>query len=141
MAEKLPEKLDLEIVAPTRQVFAGAVQEVTVPGREGYLGILPGHAPLLSELKPGLVSFVEDGVRTVLYSGWGFVEVLPDRVSVLVEEAEFPDEVDVEAAMAARSEAEAAFHSHSSELDYAEVMERWEAAVARLQVAGVAPVS
>jgi len=131
MAEILPEKLDLEIVAPTRQVFAGAVQEVTVPG----------HAPLLSELKPGLVSFVEDGVRTVLYSGWGFVEVLPDRVSVLVEEAEFPDEVDVEAAMAARSEAEAALHSHSSELNYTEVMERWEAAVARLQVAGVAPGS
>lgn len=136
MAEKLPEKLNLEIVTPSRQVFAGEVDAVTVPGRNGYLGILPGHAPLLSELKAGVLSYVVGGVQQRLYCGWGFVEVLPDRVSVLAEEAELPEEIDVGAAAAEKAELESAFRRHEEGRDYARLLERWEAMAARLEAAG-----
>ena len=90
----LPEAIQLEIVAPDRLVFSGEVQEVTIPGAEGYLGILPGHAPLLSELKTGIISYPEDGDRVQLFCSSGFAEVLPDRVIVLAEEVESPEMID-----------------------------------------------
>ena len=137
MAENLPDKLRLEVVTPTRQLFMGEVDEVTVPGLEGYLGILPGHAPLLSELKVGVLSFRIGSERTKLFCGWGFVEVLPGQVSVLAQSAELPNEIDVSRAGQVRAEAEAMLHSKNAETDYQEVLQQWESAVARLEAAGL----
>lgn len=135
MAEKLPEKLRLEIVTPHRQVFCGDVDEVSVPGIDGYLGILPGHAPLLSELKVGVISYRTSGLgRARLFCGWGFVEVLSDQVSVLAEEAELPEEIDLDQASRAKLEAEAQLRSRAAGTDYGKALETWESAVARIEV-------
>jgi len=106
MEETLPTKLHLEIVTPDRQVVREAVLAVSVPGKEGYLGILPGHAPLLSELKPGEMSYTRNGVTHYLAVCWGFVEVLPDRVIVLVEAGERAEEIDVSRAERAKQRAD-----------------------------------
>jgi len=135
MSEKLPEALQLEIVTPTRQLFCGPVDEVSVPGKEGYLGILPGHAPLLSELKPGVISYRVDMDRVRLFCGWGFVEVLPNRVSVLAEIAETAEEIDVGQAGLDKAEAESQLRSRGVEVDYQKALDRWSAAVARIEVA------
>ena len=137
MAEKIPERIQLEIVTPSRQIFCDDVEEVTVPGTEGYLGVLPGHAPLLSELKPGVVSFRVSGDERRLFCGWGFVEVLPDRVSVLAEEAELPDEIDVDQATEDRAEAVSLLRSRSMDTDFEKALEQWNEAVARLDAAGL----
>lgn len=136
MAVRLPEKISLEIVTPSSQIFAGEVDSVTVPGAEGYLGILPGHAPLLSELKAGIISYSVEGTEHRLFCGWGFVEVLPGAVSILAEVAELPEEIDTEKAAREKNKAEALLHSKSPDTDFAGALERWEAAVARLEVVG-----
>src|SRR6266849_3969210 len=94
----LPEVLTLEVVTPDRAVVHEAVTEVQLPGSEGYLGILPGHTPLLTELGTGALSYRQGAqTRRVAVSG-GFAEVLPDRVIVLADVAERAEEIDVERA-------------------------------------------
>jgi F-type H+-transporting ATPase subunit epsilon len=79
MPEELPKSIRLEIVTPDRFFFHGEVESVTVPALAGYLGILPGHAPLISELRIGIISYRTIGKEEVrLFCSWGFVEVLPD---------------------------------------------------------------
>ncbi|MFB3142704.1 MAG: ATP synthase F1 subunit epsilon, partial [Acidobacteriota bacterium] len=102
----MAEKIELEIVTPEQLLFSGEVEEVVVPGSEGYLGILPGHAPLLSELQIGVISYRQDSQETKVFCNRGFVEVLPDRVSILAEAAEFPDQINVEQARAHQMQAE-----------------------------------
>ena len=104
--DELPTRIRLEIVTPERQLVRESVLAVSVPGKEGYLGILPGHAPLLSELKPGEMSYTRDTVTHYLAVCWGFVEVLPDRVIVLAESGERAEEIDVSRAERARKKAE-----------------------------------
>lgn len=139
MAEKLPETMNLEIVTPERQLFCGEVDEVSVPGKDGYLGILPGHAPLLTELKIGVISYRTGGEEHRLYCGWGFAEVLSGQVSVLAEDAELPDEIDVEKAKEDRERADALLRSKSADTDFSEALELWKSAIARLQTVGVSP--
>ena len=134
MAERLPEKIELEIVTPERQFFAGSVDEVTVPGINGYLGILPGHAPLLSELKNGVISIRSGGDRLSFFCGWGFVEVLPDRVSVLAEVAQDATQIDSELARSDKQKAESLFKSGAGSVEGPDPLELWESAVARLEV-------
>ncbi|HSR49890.1 MAG TPA: ATP synthase F1 subunit epsilon [Acidobacteriota bacterium] len=128
-------KIRLEIVTPKRQFFSGEVEEVSVPGIEGYMGILPGHAPLLSELKTGVISYREGTRTTRLYSGWGFVEVLPDLVSVLCEEAALPDDIDVEKARKDKSRAQELLASKDPETDYNQALQMLQHAEARLDAA------
>ena len=132
------QSLELEIVTPDQLLFRGEVDEVTVPGSAGYLGILPDHAPLLSELRVGVISFQQEGRKTEIFCSWGFVEVLPDRVSVLAERAEFPDQIDVESAQQAKAKAEQLLRSGDPDLDYRKVVLDLEKAVTRLQVAQLA---
>lgn len=134
MAEPLPTHLKLEIVTPSEQLFSGEVDMVTVPGMTGYLGILPGHAALLSELKPGVLSYRTRGVVRKLFCGWGFVEVLPDRVSVLTDQAELPEQVDTAEAERLKIEAELQLRGKDPDTDFAKALAVWEAAVARLEV-------
>ncbi len=135
MAEKLPEKLNLEIVTPSRQIFDGEVDEVSIPGLNGYLGVLPGHAALLTELKIGVITYRKGASRERFYCGWGFAEVLPGQVSILAEVAERPGEIDVNRAQEEKLKAEALLRAKGEEDHYRRALQMWESAVARLQVA------
>ena len=96
----LPTAIELEVVTPERQLVREAVTEVQIPGKEGYMGILPGHAPLLSLLGSGVLSYVVNGATRVLSIHGGFVEVLPDSVRVLADVAEKAEEIDAARARA-----------------------------------------
>src|SRR5437868_2888622 len=115
----MAEKIQLEVVTPERRVLAEPVDSATVPGLGGELGILPGHTPLISQLQTGVLSYTRGGeTRRLLVSG-GFVEVNEDRVSVLADMAEFPEEVDAARARQERDDAErrlAAFTGSPEEL-------------------------
>jgi F-type H+-transporting ATPase subunit epsilon len=138
MPDSLPKALHLEIVTPDRFFFRGEVETVTVPAVTGYLGILPGHAPLLSELRIGAISYRTAAEEVRLFCSWGFVEVLPDRVSVLAEIVEKPEEIDVERARHKMEEAEKLLRSKSPDVDYRRAMISLEKATNRLNVARVA---
>ena len=131
----LPEKIELEIVTPEKLFFSGEVDEVKVPGAEGYLGILPGHAPLLSQLQIGVISYRQGSQETHLFCSWGFAEVLPDRVSVLVEVAETPDQIDVERARAGRDKAEKLLRSLDEDIDFVQTMNALQPAEVQLELA------
>jgi F-type H+-transporting ATPase subunit epsilon len=90
----MAEKIQLEVVTPERRLLDEPVEMVTVPGLDGELGILPGHTPLISQLKTGVLTYVQDGKSSQLHVSGGFVEVRDDRVSVLAEVAERPEEID-----------------------------------------------
>jgi F-type H+-transporting ATPase subunit epsilon len=134
--------LQLDVITPERRLLSEQVDAATVPGLGGELGVLPGHTPLISQLKTGVLSYTRGGeTRRLLVSG-GFVEVNDDRVSVLADFAEFPEEVDAARARTERDEAErqlAGFTGAPEEL--AAVSEQLERAGARLQLAatGEAP--
>lgn len=136
MAEAGTKTLKLDIVTPDRLLFGGAVEAVTVPGIRGYLGILPGHAALLSELKIGIISYRRAGVENHLFCSWGFVEVLPDRVSILAEVAERPQEIDLERARADQEKAQELLRSREPGVNYSAAALLLEEAVTRLEVAG-----
>ncbi len=102
----LPTTLLLEIVTPDRSLVREDVDEVQVPGSEGYLGILPGHTPLLASLKVGELWFRMGQEKHYMAIAGGFVEVLPDRVTVLAQIAERAQDIDVTRAEAARKRAE-----------------------------------
>ena len=131
----MTEKIELEIVTPEQLLFSGEVEEVVVPGSEGYLGILPGHAPLLSELQIGVISYRQDSQETKVFCSRGFVEVLPDRVSILAEVAELSDQIDVEQARAHQVEAEQQLRSDDPDTDYAQALLDLREAQIRLDLA------
>lgn len=135
----LPEVLDLEVVTPERQIVREQVHEVQVPGKGGYLGILPGHAPLLSELQMGELSYRQGAHWTFLAVFWGFVEVLPDRVIVLAETAERGEEISVERAQAAQERAQERLKRVTDpDIDLRRAQISLQRALIRLQVAGKA---
>jgi F-type H+-transporting ATPase subunit epsilon len=102
----LPTKLTLEIVTPDRSLVHEEVDEVQVPAAEGYMGILPGHTPLLAVLQVGELTYRRGAEVTHLHVAFGFVEVLPDRVTVLAQVAERAADIDVPRAQAAKQRAE-----------------------------------
>ena len=102
----LPTETRLDIVTPDRLVAHDAVTAVTLPGKNGYLGILPGHAPLLTEIAPGQLEYTSGGAQHVLAVNWGFAEVLPARVIVLAQTCERPEDIDVDRAEKAKVRAE-----------------------------------
>jgi F-type H+-transporting ATPase subunit epsilon len=92
----LPENIELEIVTPERHLLHDTVQWVEIPGKEGYLGVLPGHAPLITELGIGVLNYRKGGEKRFLTIIDGYAEVLPDRVIVLAEVSERAEEINVE---------------------------------------------
>jgi F-type H+-transporting ATPase subunit epsilon len=102
----LPTKLTLEVVTPDRALIREEVDEVVVPGSEGELGVLPGHTPLLSSLKIGELWYRQGQEKHYLAIAFGFVEVLPDRVTVLADVGERAQEIDVNRAERAKQRAE-----------------------------------
>lgn len=136
----MPEQIQLEVVTPERRVLSETADSVNVPGLNGELGILPGHTPLISQLQTGVLSYTRGGTtRQMLVSG-GFVEVNADRVSVLAEIAEWPEEIDAARARLARERAEKTLSAwNGTEEDFERARARLERAMVRLQL--VAPTS
>jgi F-type H+-transporting ATPase subunit epsilon len=134
MAEQLPSLIQLEIVTPEKQFYCGEVDAVTVPGINGYMGILPGHAPLLSELKIGVITVRTGTHEERFFCSWGFVEVLSDQVSVLAEQVEATSEIDFEKATSDKDKADGLLQSKDSDTDFGAALELWEKSVARLEV-------
>jgi F-type H+-transporting ATPase subunit epsilon len=131
----LPTSLALEVVTPERQLVTESVSEVQLPGRNGYLGILPGHAPLITELGIGELSY-RKGKETCYASViWGFAEVLPERVVVLADFAERAEEIDVKRARAARDRAEERLRRPSPDTNWDRATLALQRALIRLQVA------
>jgi F-type H+-transporting ATPase subunit epsilon len=136
----MAEQIQLEVVTPERRVLAEAVDSVTVPGMNGELGILPGHTPLISQLQTGVLSYTKEGATERLHVSGGFVEVNADRVSVLAEIAERPEEIDAARARLAREHAEKTLSAFSgTEEDFEIARARLERNVVRLQLATGAP--
>jgi len=132
----MADQLQLEVVTPDRRVLAEAVNSVTVPGRGGEMGILPGHAPLISELQTGVLSYTEGGTTLQLHVSGGFVEVNDDRVAVLAEVAERPDEIDAARARLSREHMEKQLSSWSgTEEDFEKARAKLERSMVRLQLA------
>lgn len=130
-------QLQLDVVTPERQVLSEIVDMVTVPGLGGELGILPGHTPLISQLQTGVLSFVSDGKTSQLHVSGGFVEVRDDRVSVLAEIAERPEEIDAARARLAREHVEKRLSAWSgTEEDFEKARVKLERSMVRLQLAG-----
>jgi F-type H+-transporting ATPase subunit epsilon len=130
----LPAHIELQIVTPDRLLVREQVDEVQIPGSEGYLGVLPGHTPLLASLAVGEMWYRKGQDRTYLAIAFGFAEVLPDRVTILARLAERAEEIDVERATAARERAEARL-SDKTDLDYERARAALLKAMTRLQVA------
>ncbi len=118
MIPPIPSHISLEIVTPDRAVLHEQVDEVEIPAAEGYLGILPGHTPLLAELRVGELWYRKGQEKTFLSVAYGFVEVQPDRVTILAQMAERADEIDLVRAEAALRRAEALLRDqHSLDVD------------------------
>jgi F-type H+-transporting ATPase subunit epsilon len=126
----------LEIVTPAKQLVKDVqAEEAQIPGRNGYLGILPGHAPLITELAVGVISYRANGETRNLSVAWGFAEVLPDKVTILAETAERPGEIDATRAQKAKERAEQRLKSNNPEVDYTRAEDALERAETRLKVA------
>lgn len=127
--------LKLEIVTPEKKIFDGTVESVTVPTATGEAGILPSHAPLISALKPGILSYSNKGAVERLAVAGGFVEVSSDSVSVLVDAAETAAEIDAAAAHADREANERALRETAGSIEESEeIRNRLDTANARLQL-------
>jgi F-type H+-transporting ATPase subunit epsilon len=137
MDESLPTKIELHVVTPERQVVSEQTSSVSLPGKGGRLGILPGHAPLVSELANGVLFFEHGGQTKFLAVLGGFTEVLPGRVTVLAQAAESAEEIDVNRAERAKQKAEEELKQPSrSETESGEAQEALERANARIEAAG-----
>jgi F-type H+-transporting ATPase subunit epsilon len=131
----LPEAIELIVVSPQRQLLREKVASVQLPGASGELGILPGHAPLITELGNGELSYkASGGERVVLAVLSGFAEVLSDRVTVLAETAERPEEIDVERAKQALVRAEARLKSTDPDVDWDRATVALQRALVRIRV-------
>lgn len=127
-------KLKLQVVTPTRTVVATEADSVEMPGELGYLGILPGHTPLITVLKAGVLTYSNGGDERALAIAGGFAEIANDTVTVLADQAEEPADVDVPAAERDRARAEEDLKTADRESLH-EVRNRLELAHARLAIA------
>lgn len=135
----LPQAIELQVVTPEQLLVHEEVHEAQIPGLGGYLGILPGHAPLLSELQMGELSYRKGNHWSYLTVFRGFVEVLPERIIVLAEVGERGEEIDVERAQRARQRAEERLkHPSDPDVDWNRAQVALQRAMIRIQVAGKA---
>ena len=132
----MAEVFQLEIVTPEKRVVDTAAAEAQIPGKNGYLGVLPGHAPLITELAVGEITFRSDSGEQRLAVASGFAEVLPDKVTVLAETAERAEEINVERARKAKERAEQALASADTEVNVERALDALHRAEVRLRVAG-----
>jgi len=126
--------LRLEIITPEAKTFSDEVEQVVLPGVEGEFGVLPGHQPLVTQIHPGELDVVQNGRQLYLAVGEGFVEVQPDRVSVLTDMAVRTDDINEAEAEAARKRAEEALSHKLSPDEEATIQAALQRSLAQLQV-------
>lgn len=127
--------VQLDVVSAEESIFSGLVETLQVTGSEGELGIHPGHAPLLTNLKPGMLRMVKQhGEEQLLYVAGGVLEVQPHSVTVLADVAVRAEDLDEQAALEAQKRAEEQIANPSSDLDYAEAAAELAAAIAQLRL-------
>lgn len=136
MDEALPTILEVHVVTPERMIVQEQASSVSLPGRGGRLGILPGHAPLISELANGVLFFEHSGQTKFVAVHGGFIEVLPAQVTVLAPAAELAETIDVNRAERAKQKAEEELRQPSSpQAQSGEAQAALERAVARIEAA------
>lgn len=129
------DSIQLVVVTPVSQLLSEAVNEVTLPGADGYLGVLPGHAPLITELGIGELTYKTAGGQTgFLAIIRGFAEVLPERVSVLAETAERPEDIDLNRAQEALKRAQERIAAGGENIDWDRASMALQRALIRIQV-------
>jgi len=131
----MTDTFQLEIVTPEKLVVKDQAEAMQIPGKNGYLGILPGHAPLISELSVGQISYRSGSETHYLCVAWGFAEVLPDKVTILAETAERGEDVDCDRAQKAKERAEKRLTSGDPEVDVPRAQNALARANARLEAA------
>ena len=135
----MADTFDIEVATPERLVFREAATEAQIPCKNGYIGVLPGHTPLLAELGIGELSYRTGGQTKTCTAIGGFVEVLADRVIVLADAAERAEEIDVPRAQAARERAQRRLATpNATDVDWTRAQNALARAEARLQAAAKA---
>jgi F-type H+-transporting ATPase subunit epsilon len=136
----LPSQIDLQIVTPDRLILHEQVDEVELPGSEGYFGVLPGHTPLLATLAVGELWYRKGQEKAYVAIAYGFAEVLPDRVTVLARVGERAEDIDLDRAEAARKRAEERLAHPTPEVDFERARIALAKSLARLQVVSRTPL-
>jgi F-type H+-transporting ATPase subunit epsilon len=131
----MADTFQLEIVTPDKLLVKDTGDEVQIPGKAGYMDVLPGHAPLITELMIGEIAYKHAGTTQHLSVAWGFAEVLPDKVTILAQTAERAEDIDVKRAQEAKARAEATLARAEADLDYDATLNAIKRAEVRLKVA------
>jgi len=127
--------VQLDVVSAEEQIFSGRVESVQVSGEAGELGIMPGHAPLLTSIKPGMVRLVkQNGEEEIIFLSGGILEIQPSTVNILADVAIRGEDLDENAAVEAKRLAEENINKLGSDIDYAEAAKQLANAVAQLRV-------
>ncbi|GLX78479.1 ATP synthase epsilon chain [Thalassotalea insulae] len=127
--------VNLNVVSAEESLFSGAIESLQITGSEGELGIMPGHAPLLTSLKPGMARIVKKGGdEEVIYISGGMLEVQPNQIIVLADVATRGADLDEQAAQEAKQRAEEHLNAHGDDVNYAEAAAELARAVAKLRV-------
>lgn len=135
MADQLPTSFHLTVVTRERKIVETDAVEVVLPAYDGEIGVLPGHTPLLTLLKVGVMRYRNDGNPQSLVISWGFAEILPERVIVMAETARLPQEMDAATAESEKAKLEKELADLSShDPQFAEVEARLEESVAMITV-------
>ena len=131
----MADTFEIEIVTPERVVERDVVTELQLPTKNGYIGVLAGHAPLITELGIGEITYKADNIEYKVAVAWGFAEVLPNKVTILAEVAERPEDIDVSRAQKAKERAEERLRSANSDTDFDRAQVALERATTRIEVA------
>ena len=131
----MADTFEIEIVTPERVVERDVVTELQLPTTNGYIGVLAGHAPLITELGIGEISYKADGQTYKIAVAWGFAEVLPNKTTILAEVAERAEDIDVARAQKAKERAEELLRSGDPDTDFEGAKTALQRATARLDVA------
>jgi F-type H+-transporting ATPase subunit epsilon len=137
---ELPSSLQLHVVSADRALVNATVDEVEIPGAEGYFGVLPGHTPMLATLQVGQLSYRQGQETHYLAIAFGFAEVQPTQVTILAEIAEPAAEIDVARAEAAKKRAEDRLNKPTVDMDFERARIAMLKALVRLQVASRARI-
>ena len=127
--------VNLSVVSAEEKLFSGRIESLQITGSEGELGIMPGHAPLLTSLKPGMARIVKyGGEEEVIYLSGGMLEVQPNNVTVLADVAVRANDLDEQAVLEAKKRAEDHMNAHGDDVNYAEVAAELARVTAQLRV-------
>lgn len=132
----MADTFQIEIVTPDKMVVRDVAEEAQIPAKNGYIGVLPGHAPLITELAIGEITYRSSGTTTHISLAWGFAEILPEKVTILAESAERAEEIDLKRAQEAKERAEERLSGGHTDVDFTRALNALNRAECRIQVAG-----